>query len=120
VADLVSLPLDGGGSIMVRVDPGNHALQGGPVQAGRVDDGVRDVVTVASRSLREALEPVTAMSRQILDQLAQARPGTIEVEFGIELTAEAGAILAKASSGCHLTVTLTWGPAEDAGDRDGA
>jgi hypothetical protein len=28
------------------------------------------------------------------------------------LTAEAGAVLAKAGTGCHLTVTLMWGPGD--------
>lgn len=113
------MALDHGGSILIRVDPEpgeapqggqGPALGGGPVHAGRAGDRVEEVVAVASRSLREALEPVTAMSRQILEQLGQVRPREVQVEFGVELTVEAGAVLAKAGSGCHLTVTLTWGP----------
>jgi hypothetical protein len=108
---LVRMPLEGGWSLLVRVD---HELDqmgrwpgSGPVRAGRVGDRVEEVVTVASRSLREALEPVTQMSRQVLDQLGQARPREVQVEFGVELTAQAGAVLARAGTECHLTVTLT-------------
>jgi hypothetical protein len=115
------VPLEGGGSLLVRVDrePGEGVVTpSGPVQAGRLEDrvegAVEEVVAVASRSLSEALEPVTRMSRQVLDQLAQARPCEVQVEFGVELTAQAGAVLAKAGSGCHLTVTLTWGRDEEA------
>lgn len=117
MSDLVRVPLDGGGSIVIRTGPGGPGdlgdhetvVRSGPVQAGRVADLVDDVMAEASCSLREALEPVTRMSQQVLEQLGKARPQQVQVEFGVELTAQAGAILAKAGTGCHLTVTLTWG-----------
>jgi Trypsin-co-occurring domain 1 len=124
MVDLLSMPLDGGGLITVRVYPEDHSpepgkpaergtqTRAGPVQAGRIDDRVHDVLTMASRSLREVLEPIAMMSRQVLDQLTPAQPGKVQVEFGIELTAEAGAVLTKAGAGCHLTVTLAWDRAE--------
>jgi hypothetical protein len=117
MSDLVRMPLDGDGSILIRIGPYKDEeryeepmVGTGPVRAGRVVDRVEEVVAVASRSLREALEPVTEMSRQILEQLGQVRPSEVKVEFGVELTAQAGAVLATAGTACHLTVTLTWGP----------
>src|SRR5450755_580814 len=114
MAGLVQIPLDGGGSIVVRAGPDGTDLsdglvRSGPVRAGRAADLVDDAVAVASCSLREALEPVARMSSQLLEQFQTARPGQVKVEFGVELTAQAGAVLAKAGAGCHLTVTLTWG-----------
>jgi hypothetical protein len=59
------------------------------------------------------------MSEQVLAQLGSARPRQVQVEFGVELTAEAGAVLSKAGAGCHLTVTLTWGPDDGSASADG-
>ena len=119
---LVCMPLDGGGSIAVRSGPDGTNLDGlvrsGPVPAGRIADLVDGAVAVASCSLREALEPVARMSSQIREQLQTARPGQVKVEFGVELTAQAGAVLAKAGTGCHLTVTLTWGDTAGADSGD--
>lgn len=38
----------------------------------------------------------------------KVRPNEAEIEFGINLDAEAGALLAKASAGAQLTVKLKW------------
>ena len=35
-------------------------------------------------------------------------PDRVEIEFGLELLAETGVVIAKASAGCTLTVKLTW------------
>lgn len=129
--NLLQVSLDGGGSILVRTGPGEPAdleggrpvVRSGPVPAGRVGDlvdgVVDDVVAVASCSLREAMEPVTRMSQQLLEQLGKAGPRQVQVEFGVELTAQAGAVLAKAGTGCHLTVTLIWGAGDGPAPADG-
>ncbi len=111
---LVQVPLDGGGSILIRAsdesgggDPAG-LTSSGPVRAGRIHDQVEGVVTEAAQSLRDALEPLTQMSRQVLDQFAESSPQEVQVEFGVELTAAAGAVLTRAGAGCHFTVTLTW------------
>jgi hypothetical protein len=121
VTDLVRVSLDEGGSILVRVDGPSEdggSTRSGPVKAGRVTDVVEDAVGTASSSLREALVPVTQLSRQVLEQLGQVRPREVTVEFGVELTAQAGAVLARAGTGCHLTVTLIWGPGDGGGPAD--
>lgn len=79
------------------------------MRAGRVGDRVSEGVRGASQTLQVALAPVVGMSRAVLDQFREAAPGTVEVEFGVELSAEAGAVIAQASGACHLRMTLTWG-----------
>jgi len=37
-----------------------------------------------------------------------AAPDEVQVEFGIVLSAEAGAVLAAASAGANYKVTMTW------------
>ncbi|MFD8079208.1 CU044_2847 family protein [Streptomyces sp. NPDC059718] len=31
----------------------------------------------------------------------------VEIEFGVDLAAQAGAVIAKSEAGCHLRVTVT-------------
>jgi Trypsin-co-occurring domain 1 len=100
MADLVAVPLDSGGVIVVEMD---HP-EAGVVKAGRVGQ----VVGKAAQSLEAALESVTPAAQSILAKLRPARPQEISVEFGLMLTAGAGAVITKATSGCHLKVTLRW------------
>jgi hypothetical protein len=104
---LTRFPIEGGGWVLVEADPSTNR---GPVQAGRM----REVVTDASDTLQTALSSVTDASRVILDQLRDVRPAELEVEFGVELTAATGAVIAKVGSNCHLTVKLTWRHDDDA------
>jgi Trypsin-co-occurring domain 1 len=67
--------------------------------------------------LESALAPVVSMSEVVLAALSRAAPREVQVEFGVELTAEAGAVVSKAGGGCHLTVTLTWAPGESGQDK---
>ena len=34
----------------------------------------------------------------------------VEIEFGVKLSAEAGALIARTAADAHLTVKLTWSP----------
>jgi hypothetical protein len=54
------------------------------------------------------LESVGPAAQSIFTKLRQARPHEITVEFGLTLSGEAGAVIAKTTSGCHLKVTLHW------------
>ncbi len=100
MAELVAVPLENGGVIVVEMD---HA-EAGVVKAGRPGQ----IVGKAVQTLEAALESVTPVAQAVLATLRQARPQEVTVEFGLTLSAEAGAIIAKTSSGCHLTVTLHW------------
>jgi NTP-dependent ternary system trypsin peptidase co-occuring protein len=100
MAELVAVPLGNGGVIVVEMD---HA-QAGVVKAGRPGQ----IVGKAAQTLEAALESVAPAAQSILAKLRPAQPHGITVEFGLTLTAEAGAVIAKATSGCHLKVTLHW------------
>ncbi|MGH3829080.1 MAG: CU044_2847 family protein [Pseudonocardiaceae bacterium] len=103
--ELVAVPLESGGVIVVEMD---HA-EGGVVKAGRPGQ----VVAEAAQTLEAALEPVTLVAQSILAKLRQSRSREITVEFGVNLTVEAGAVITKAAGGCHLKVKLRWGPSDD-------
>ncbi|MFF2615796.1 CU044_2847 family protein [Kitasatospora sp. NPDC058046] len=103
---LVRVPLDGGGSVLVEAEE----TVAGPVKAGRVGDAVREL----PESLGAALEPVTGLARTVLARLREAGPAEVEVEFGVDLSAAAGVVITKTAAKCHLTVRVTW--RKDQGD----
>ena len=99
MAELVAVPLDGGGEVVVEMD---HT--GGVVKARRAGG----VIGTATHSLEAALDSVAPAAQSILAKLRQARSNEITVEFGLLLTAEAGAAIVKTAGECHLKVTLRW------------
>lgn len=98
---LTRVPLEGGGWVLVEVSAGASE---GPVKAGRVGDAIHEL----PETLQGALEPVAKAAHAILDQLRKAHPDNITVEFGVDLAAEAGAVITKSQAGCHLKVSLSW------------
>jgi hypothetical protein len=72
------------------------------------------VVERAQTSFEDALDKVRPMASSLVGKLraigdaADNPPDEVQVEFGIVLNAEAGAILAAASAGANYTVTMTW------------
>ncbi|WP_284717965.1 CU044_2847 family protein [Streptomyces sp. G1] len=100
MASLTRIPLDGGGCILVE----QQAEWDGPVKASRIGDAVRELPV----TLEGALEPVTEAVRATLDQLRKARPDQINVEFGVDLAFEAGAVITKRQASCHLKMTVSW------------
>ena len=64
----------------------------------------------AAQSLESALGSVQDAAQAALDTLTKLSPETVEVEFGIKLAGEAGALIAKTSAEGHFTVRLSWSP----------
>jgi hypothetical protein len=105
------MPLDGGGAILF--EDGEGASQfGGPVKAGRVGDAVREL----PRTLQESLVPVRETARAVLDHLREAGPQEVEVEFGVNLSAKAGAVITGGEAAVHLKVRVVWQSEEAARD----
>lgn len=100
---LARMPLEGGGAILLEAVEGPPESDG-PVKAGRVGDAVRDL----PRTLQESLVPVRETARAVLDQLRQAGPREVEVEFGVDLSAKAGAVITSGETAFHLKVRVVW------------
>lgn len=111
MGSLARLPLEGGGSILFEVSEVSEIAEG-PVKAGRIGNAIHDL----PRTLQESLRPVTDMARVALQQLRQAGPDEVVIEFGIDVATEAGAVITKTEAGCHLTVTVAWRGTTDAGE----
>ncbi|MFE4687507.1 CU044_2847 family protein [Streptomyces sp. NPDC056721] len=97
---LARLELEDGGSILVEAPD----VSEGPVPVGRVGDAIRDL----PQSAQEYLRPVTEMARTAMQQLREAGPDSVEIEFGVDLATEAGAVIARSKASCHLKVTVAW------------
>src|SRR5512137_150208 len=82
--------------------------------------GVRGVAKISMEQLQQksaqAIDKAMGIMRAMADKGMEAvqkielarRPSTMALEFGLKLTAEGGALLAKAGVEAHVTVTLTW------------
>ena len=71
-----------------------------------------DGTVQATRTFEGALEGVRAAADSALRVFRDGtlRPDGIEIEFGVKLSAETGAIIAKGTAEGHLVVKLNWSP----------
>ncbi len=105
---LVEFPFESGEPILVEVQA--------PGGAGELRRGLSTsaVVERAQTSFEDALEKARPMASSLVGRLhaigdaAGNPPEEVQVEFGIILSAEAGAVLAAASATANYKVTMTW------------
>lgn len=100
MAELISVPLQSGGSLTVEVD----ARDAGVVKAARPGQ----VVAEAAQTLEAAVASLAPGATAVVDKLRAAGPSEVVLSFGIKLTAEAGAVIAKTAGECNFAVTLRW------------
>jgi len=73
--------------------------------------GPADLVRRSEEAVNAAMGTIRGMAQRVGDAVGglSYRPDEVEIEFGITLDAESGALIAKAAAGASLTVRLTWG-----------
>ncbi|MFC7308619.1 CU044_2847 family protein [Streptomyces monticola] len=66
----------------------------------------------ATRTFEDSLAGARAAAESALRVFRDGslKPDGVEIEFGVKLTAEAGAVIAKTSVEGHLVVKLSWAP----------
>jgi hypothetical protein len=101
---LIEFPLEDGSSMLVEVDEPESA--GGVVKAARGSD----VVEKSQKTFEEAMDKVKPAAAAIIAKLRTLHdaPDEIEVQFGLKLSAAAGAFLASAGVDANYSVTLKW------------
>ena len=101
---LIEFPLEDGGSIVVEVD--EPEPPSGVVRAARPGE----VVENARQSFEAAMERIRPVAGTLIAKLRGLHdpPDEVEVEFGLKMNAEAGAVLAAAGAEANYKVTLTW------------
>jgi hypothetical protein len=106
VRQLVEFPLQDGGTVVVQVEDGPG---GGQLTRGWGDSEPR-VVEQARQTFEQAVGRLQPAVQALLGQLrtlAEA-PEQVQVEFGLQLSAEVGAFVAGASTTGNFKVSLTW------------
>ena len=105
MAELAQFALNGGGVVVVETDAADTS-------ARRVMRGASPEATIATASatFESALQTVRSAAEGILNQLRslQQPPDEVAVEFGVKMSAEAGAVIAKASTEANFKINLTW------------
>jgi len=111
-SDIAQVMLPSGDLVWVRLDvPGvDSADHEGP--SGAQDVGLRDGAGVTFEGelpgFADTVRGVVASVRQALEE---HRPDSLEVEFGIEISAQTGrllSVLAEARGAAHVRVTASW------------
>ncbi len=69
-----------------------------------------DIAKESEKAIASAMNTIRAMAERVaatIDAISD-RPSTVEVDFGLKLTANAGALVASASTEASFLVKLTW------------
>ena len=101
---LVEFPLEDGSTIVVEVDESEP--EGGTVRVsrpGELAEKAQMTFEEALNRIRPAAEGIVARLRGLHDP-----PDQVAVEFGLKLSAQAGAIVAAAGAEASYTISLTW------------
>jgi hypothetical protein len=102
VIEAVKFPLESGGEVLVRVDSSDQ--YGGVVtRSGR--EYVQGAIEQAAQSFESALSTIRLVVEAVLSKLADlaSAPEEVRVEFGLESSAKAGAVLAAAGAGAQTS-----------------
>ena len=69
-----------------------------------------DIAARSAEALDNAMDAIRHMARRVVDTVTplQIAPSSVEIEFGLKLTAEGNAIITKATIEGNLKVKMTW------------
>ncbi|MGI8806440.1 MAG: CU044_2847 family protein [Acidimicrobiales bacterium] len=90
-----------GEPVLVEVDDDDEL---GVERASRGADGM----VLAADRIEDALARIRPAARAVLAEMKALSPDKVSVQFGIKLSAGAGAVIAKTEAEGHFTVTLEW------------
>jgi hypothetical protein len=105
MSDLVEFPVAGGGTVLVAATRPAHSdatvFRGG---------GPREVIVRSAETLQAAIAGLMPAAQALVDTFLELprRPDEMSVSFGIELSAEAGAIIASTTASANFAVTISW------------
>ncbi len=89
------------------------------IQPGEEEVSIRDLPRQSAEALNQAMGTIKTMARrtmETIDALAN-KPSEVEVEFGIKISAEAGAIISKAGGEGNITIKLKWTREESSSEQ---
>ncbi len=100
--EVVAFPMEGGGSIQIEVEDAKGLKP--------VARGAGRTVKEAQETFETALEGLQGVAKSLHAQLSamEIRPDSVNVEFGIKLSAAAGVIIASGGGEANFKISLTW------------
>ncbi|WP_431933285.1 CU044_2847 family protein [Nonomuraea jabiensis] len=110
--ELVRWSFDGG-SVLVETAP-QDVVRGGWASASAAGDNIREAKVRFEDALGHVREAAITALKTFRD--IPVGPDEVEIEFGVKLGSEAGAVIAKAKAEGHLTVKLRWQAASHPGE----
>ncbi|XVS61859.1 CU044_2847 family protein [Actinosynnema sp. CA-299493] len=101
MAELMQMDTANDSFVLVEVDDSDPGFQ----RASR-----QGAIIKATETFENALDNVKNAALSALDRMTSGprQPDSIEIEFGVKMNAEAGAIIAKTSIEGHLKVKMIW------------
>jgi hypothetical protein len=101
---LMKFGLEDGGDVTVEVD---DAPRGGPVVRGGRS---RELVLESGQSLEHAVGRITPAVSAVVQRFRSGdiAPHQIELELGVKLSAEVGAIISRTAGEANIKLTLRW------------
>src|SRR6266581_5220228 len=101
---LLEFRLDDDGTIIVEVD---EPETGGTTRASRRPG---EIAEEAKETFEQALSKIRPATEKVITTLRGLahKPDEIEMEFGFNMSAAAGVVIASASTGANYKVTLRW------------
>lgn len=106
--NFAEFPVEGGGTIVVEVDGPAEWLSGDrPTTRGL---GGSEVVARTEASFDDAIGRIQPVASGLIGALRAAvdPPDAVDIEFGVQMSADLGAFIAKASAGANFKVALHW------------
>ncbi|MCA1673012.1 MAG: hypothetical protein LC799_12725 [Actinobacteria bacterium] len=107
MSELMSFSVDAENSVLVEVDLDQPEV--GPVS--RTGDLIKSAATSFDGALAHVRKAASVALANFRDM--DVRPDEVQVEFGVKLNAQAGAVIAKTGVDGHLKIKLTWRRTED-------
>jgi uncharacterized protein YfiM (DUF2279 family) len=105
MSELVRFTVRDGGSVVVEVDETTNGAASGIGPVSRRDGRVRDLHEAFERQL-DNIGNAASAALEILR--SNVSPDEVKLAFGVKLTAQAGAVIARAGAEGHLGVELVW------------
>lgn len=105
MSEILQFRLDDGSTALFEVSDEASGVQ----RVSRSTDGVIE----ASRRLGDALESVRRAAKASLEALMTLSPNGLDLEFGVKLTAESGALIARTAAEGHFVVKVSWAPKDN-------
>jgi hypothetical protein len=101
---LAEIQLETGGSVLLEVDA--PAEQGHAVDVARLDQ----LAERAHDTLEAAIDKITPAALSVMQRIRNLaiKPDEISLQFGVKISAEAGAFIASAASEANFQVALKW------------